>query len=279
VKAPGVAVLLCLVAAACTALAVARRAPRSAAPRLTPAASNELAAVRERIGSSVPVALPFVDARGRPVRLVEAFHRDRPVLLLMGYAACPNLCSLVLHGTTSALSSLTDLKSGRDYQLLYVSLDPREPAPLAVRKQAALLSLLGQPLSDRESATYLRGTETSVRSLAEAVGFGYSWDERARQYAHPAVAIVLTPEARIAAYVHGVAPEPRALEVPLRRAARGELEAGGLVGLALRCFRFDAGARRYAPEIQTYLRTGGLLVFVLLASSIAWLARAHRRRS
>ena len=67
----------------------------------------------------------------------------RPVLLVLAYARCTMLCSLVLRGVTEVARTLTPAP-GADYQLVLVGLDPRETLDEATRKQTALLGELGR---------------------------------------------------------------------------------------------------------------------------------------
>ena len=51
-------------------------------------------------------------SRGRPVKLGDYFQPNRPVLLVMVYFGCPQLCSLSLNGVTKAVRKI-DLQPGR----------------------------------------------------------------------------------------------------------------------------------------------------------------------
>ena len=63
----------------------------------------EGATVVEKPGARVPLDLQFNDEEGRPVRLKD-FFKDRPVVLVMAYMRCPQLCSLVLNSVIEALA-------------------------------------------------------------------------------------------------------------------------------------------------------------------------------
>jgi protein SCO1/2 len=235
--------------------------------------------VDEHLGARVPLELAFTDAQHHPVRLGELVRGDRPVLLVLAYARCEMLCSVVLQSVASAAAG-APLQPGRDYQPLVVSLDPRETPDEAARRQATLLDRVGHP-GEPARWPFLVGREAEVRALAAALGFRYAWDEASQQYAHPAVVFVLTPDGRVARYLYGVSYGPEPLARALRLAARGLVqpsEAADTADDLLRCFRFEAGATRHAAQLERYFRAGALVVFGLLAGFIGGLVRWERRR-
>jgi protein SCO1/2 len=104
------------------------------------------------------------------------------------------------------------------------------------------------------------------------VGFRYKYDERSRQFAHTAVAFVLTPDGVIARYLYGVDYLARDVKLALVEAS------GGHVGTSfdkvlLSCYRYDPVNRKYAPFVFAFVRAGALLVFLALAGLLTVLWR------
>src|SRR5690606_3441773 len=118
-------------------------APAALAQPAAPPAVQELG-VDERPGERVPLDLMFTDSHGQKVRLGQFFDGERPVLLILAYNRCAMLCSLVLRGTADALSQV-DMTPGRDFRVVTVSIDPRESAHEAFRKQELMLERIGLP--------------------------------------------------------------------------------------------------------------------------------------
>jgi protein SCO1/2 len=246
--------------------------------RQQPPAVREVS-VEEHLGASVPAELRFTDAQHHPVRLGDELRGDLPVLLVLAYARCELLCSVVLQSVASAAAGMS-LEPGRDYRALVVSIDARETPDEAARRQATLLDRVGHP-GEPARWPFLVGSEGSVRALADALGFHYAWDEASQQYAHPAVVFVLTPDGRVARYLYGVSYGPEPLARALGLAARGLLQPTSVADAAdqvLRCFRFEAGASRQSARIQRYFRAGAILVFGMLASLVGGLLLWERRR-
>jgi protein SCO1 len=231
--------------------------------------------VDERIGERIPSELSFIDTTGRRVALGSLLDERSPVLLLLTYVRCESLCSLVLRGTIDALRALP--RDGARVRLVLVSIDPTERIASAAARRAEIVSRIQH--ADIE-VTYLVAAERTIRALADRIGFRYRVDARSDQIAHPAVLVVLTPDGRIARYLHGVQPAPDELAASLRVAASGNVFAPSLAEDILDCFRFDPTRRAHRDQIERYLRVGAggvmLTVAVLIASLFLWERRRGR---
>lgn len=230
--------------------------------------------VEERLNQPIPASLVFTDSTGAEVSLSELLGGEVPVVLTLAYYRCPALCNLVLAGTARALRE-SGLEMGKDYRVVTVSIDPSEGPREAKERRRGYLQAMG--LSDQTSDwPFLTGDEPSIRELAEAVGFRYRYDAELKQFAHAAVAMVLTPDGRVSRYFYGIAYPPRDLRLSLVEAA------GGRVGttfdrVLLTCFQYDPVSRRYGWAVKTFLRVGSLLIFGGLAGLLAVLWRRELR--
>jgi protein SCO1/2 len=217
----------------------------------------------EHVGAQLPLDLPFTTSDDVPEQLSAVFDRTHPVVMVLAYARCEMLCSVVLHGVADAVRA-SHLTAGTDYRIAIVSLDSTETPGEAGRRAAHL----GYP------ATYLVGD--SVRPLAASLGFRYAWDEQTHQYAHPVVVFVLTPDGHIAEYLRGVTFP--GFDAALGRATRGETTPSTAQDL-ISCFHFDPSLRRYGPAVQLFLRLGAGVVLAALLGMVAALIGWERRRS
>src|SRR2546421_8677650 len=111
----------------------------ASADRMEPA-PPELAGIGidEKLGTQLPLNLPFIDETGKDVALADYFHKDRPVVLQLSYFGCPMLCSLVSNGLVESLNDLT-LTMGTDFEVINLSFDPSETAALAKQKKQSFL--------------------------------------------------------------------------------------------------------------------------------------------
>ena len=232
--------------------------------------------IEEHLGAALPLELPFVDENRRPVRLGDYFRDGKPVVLVLAYFRCPMLCDLVLRGVVDSLAR-QHLALGRDYRALTVSIDPKDTPAGASLKQHGLLQALGD-LDAAASWPFLTGAEPSIAPLAARLGFEYAYDPKTDQYAHPAVAFVLTPDGRISRYLYGVKFRPLDVRLALDEAAHGKI--GGVVDrVLLACFRYDPATRRYGWYVRGILRGGAALTLLVVGGLLALLWRREWLRS
>ena len=103
------------------------------------------------------------------------------------------------------------------------------------------------------------------------MGFGYTYLAKQRQFAHPAVLILCTPDGRVWRYLGGVRYEPLTLRLALAETAEGK--AGTVFDqILLYCFHYDETSGHYGPAAFHLMQVaGGLTVFVLGAVlAVAW---------
>ncbi len=235
------------------------------------------AQVDARPGEQVVLDVMFQTPSGERVALSKYVQGDVPVYLVLAYARCTMLCSLVLQGAAEAIRGQEALEIGEDFRAVLVSIDPREEPSNAARKQASMLEDVGAE-GRPERFPYLIGKEPQIRALADSLGFRYAWDPASQQYAHPAVTFVLTPDGRISRYLYGLRPGAQALSRALEAARDGEVVMqSDATGVLLRCFHFIRGFVRYSAAIELYLRVGAALVLLGLIVLVARLSRRPRR--
>jgi protein SCO1/2 len=240
---------------------------------------DESVDVVERLGEPIPGGLRFYDSFHNDVAVKDWFDGKRPVVVSLVYFQCPMLCSLVMKGLIKALNE-SGLQLGKDYQGVTVSFNPKDTPRAAAEAQRGYLAALKAAEKARaQDWPFLTGGEANVRALAEALGFKYRYDSPTDQFAHPAVAFVLTPEGRISRYLYG-------FDFPGRDVRLAVVEAsGGRVGTSfdrvlLKCFRYDPGTGRYRMYAMNFVRGGAFAVFVVLAAGLAvlWRKEWNRKR-
>jgi len=190
-----------------------------------PAAST-LPAVLQNVGfepqlnAQLPLDLAFRDEADRNVQLREYF-RQKPIVLALVYYGCPMLCNQVEQGVVGTLRMLS-LNPGRDYQVVFVSFDPRETPDMAAQKKESAMSHFRRP----ETASgwhFLTGSKESIAALTKAANFRYSFDEKANLFAHASGIMLLTPDGRISRYFYGVEYPSRGVRLGLVDASAGKI--------------------------------------------------------
>jgi protein SCO1/2 len=241
--------------------------------------------VIEHLGERVPRGLTFTDVTGAPMSLDGLLGHGRPVVVTLGYHRCPMLCGLVLDGLAKAAQTV-GLGLGKDYTAVDISIDPGEDTKLLQQNQHRVLTQAGQgqakPLGRDAWPFWLSSADggAAARSLAEAVGFRYKYDPTSKQFAHDAVAFVLTPDGVISRYLYGVDYPVRDFRMALVEASDGKVGTS-LDKVILSCYRYDPTTRRYGPFVFGFMRIGAGLVFFALAGLMTVLWRkefAMRKR-
>src|SRR6478735_4479000 len=156
--------------------------------------------VLEHLGGSLPLDAQFKDADGKPTKLGDVIDGKRPTLLVFAYHTCPMLCSMVLDGTVRSARDIA-WTVGKEFDVVSISIDPRDTPEAAAKKRAQVAEKYGR--AGVQGFRFLGGDEIAIRRVTEAVGFGFRYDERQGQYAHPAAIFLLTPEGRLARYLYG----------------------------------------------------------------------------
>jgi protein SCO1/2 len=255
---------------------VATAAPPPAPTPGTPAWA-EIADVTEHLGAKLPRDVSFTDTSSQRVQLGSLFDGTHPVLLVLAYYECPQLCSLVIDAAVRAMKELDSrgFAVGTNYRVATISFDATERVDQASRKQAAVLGTMGR--SDRTTWPFMVGDETSVRALTDALGYHFVRDPRTGQIAHPAVAFVLTPDGTISRYLYGIDYPSRDLKLALLEASDGK--TGSFADkILLRCFHYDPTTRRYGLFVSRFMQVGGALIFVMALLVISGFVRSGRRR-
>lgn len=233
--------------------------------------------VVEHLGDRVPAGLSFTDTTGKAVAFDSFLYQGKPLLVTLGYHRCPMLCSLVLDGLVKSFKA-TGLTLGKDFTAVSISIDPNEDAKAAAEQQRRILNAVAPGLPV-DSWPFLMGTAAASEAMARSVGFRFKFDPQSKQFAHSAVAFVLTPEGRVSRYLYGV-------DFPSRDFKLAMVEAsGGRVGtsfdkVVLSCFRYDPVTRRYGPYVMGFMRIGAGLVFFALAGllTVLWRKEMQMRK-
>ena len=231
-----------------------------------PQAATEVG-VDEHLGEFVPLELEFYDETGEHVALGALI--DKPTILTLVYYRCPGICSPLLNGLVDALDRM-QLEPGVDYEVLTISFDPTETPDLARRKRTNHLKAFNRDFPPA-AWSWMTGDSAAIARLTDAVGFRYV--PAGKDFTHPGVLTILSPNGKIARYLHGITFLPFDIKMALNEAAAGKV--GPTINRVLYfCFSYD-------PEGQTYvfniLKVAGIMIMVFAAAFVLWLIISSRR--
>ncbi|WP_435007010.1 SCO family protein [Tundrisphaera lichenicola] len=227
----------------------------------------------QHLDTQIPLTLPFKDGEGRDVQLSDYFGK-RPVFLVMGYKNCPLLCSQVLGELTRSLRPL-DASVGKDFDILSVSIDPKESPEQADAQRRIYLKRYNRPGSE-SGWNALVGSQESIQQLARAIGFKYEFSPRTGKYAHAAGFVLLTPAGRISRYFFGVEYPARELKYAIAQATESKI-GSPINKLILYCYEYDPTTGKYTFAIMNTIRVFGVATALALGTFFVVMVRRDRR--
>jgi protein SCO1/2 len=221
----------------------------------------DLVGIDQRLDQQVPLNLVFNDETGQAVELQQYFGA-KPVILMLVYYQCPMLCTQVLNGFTGAMNGIVKFNIGREFNVVTVSIDPRDKAEDAATAKKRYLQRYRRA-GAAQGWHFLTGKKDQIDALAQAVGFRYAWDPEIQQYAHASGIMLLTPAGRVSRYFYGIEYAPRDIQLGLVEASNGKI--GSVADqVLLYCFHYDPRQGKYGAAVFNILRLSALATILAL---------------
>lgn len=227
---------------------------------------------KPKLQAQAPLETTFQDETGKTVPLRQYFG-TKPVVLVLIYYRCATMCIAALETLESSLHEI-EFNAGREFDVVAVSIDPRETPALAMTTKQQYVQRYGRPGTDR-GWHFLTGNRSAIRSLAQASGFGYAFNTATGEYAHPNGILVLTPQGRISRFFSEFDYPSQDLRLSLIEASAGSLGTP-LDKVLLLGLSSNPATGKYEVNITKVvgLATSLLSVFLCL-----FLVMARRRRN
>jgi len=257
--------LAALLMAACASVpawsqAAPKIQPGDVVPNQKPSILDQVG-IDQRLDQQVPLNLVFNDETGQAVELQQYFGA-KPVILMLVYYQCPMLCTQVLNGFTGAMNGIVKFNIGREFNVVTVSIDPRDKAEDAAAAKKRYLQRYRRA-GAAQGWHFLTGKKDQIDALAQAVGFRYAWDPEVQQFAHASGIMLLTPAGHVAQYYYGIEYAPRDIQLGLVEASKGKI--GSVADqVLLYCFHYDPRQGRYGAAIFNILRLSALVTILAL---------------
>src|SRR5262249_49398847 len=158
------ALLLSILAMAATAIAQAPLSSGGPIPGVN---------LVQRLKSQVPLDTPFVDENGKAVTIGD-YCKDKPVVLNLIFYQCPGVCSLELDGMVDCFKKLK-MDPGKDFEVVTISINPKEGPNLALDKKEAYMQTFGRP-RDKDGWHFLVGQEANIKRVADSIGYSFKYN-------------------------------------------------------------------------------------------------------
>jgi len=238
------------------------------------AAIADSAGVEEHLGEKVDVSLPVQNHFGDKISFGDPLKNGNPAIFTLNYYSCASLCSVQLNAVLQGLKDM-DWVPGRQFNMLTLSIDPEETSSLAAQKRGAYLEELAK---EDASWEFMVAKQQVISDIADQVGYRYTYDEQSKQFAHPAVIMILSPDGTISRYLYGVSYSARDLKFALIEASEGKV--GTTVDkVILSCFAYDNSTGRYTASAFGLMRLAGVVTMFFLGAMVTALWRRERRLS
>jgi protein SCO1 len=220
----------------------------------------------------LPLQLTFRDDHGQAATIATAIAGLPAVVIFADYT-CRTLCGPILEFTAAGLAK-SGLKSGVDYRLVIIGINPRDGFKSAHAMRAAHIDA-ASPIN--RGAVFLSGDEASIRATTTAIGLHYAYDAEHDQYAHPAAAYIVDAAGRVRRLLSPLGLDGADLRLALLDAAGGTI--GGVADqIHLLCYGYDPVKGIYTERITTLLGyAAGATLLVMAAGIFAMIVRERRR--
>lgn len=224
--------------------------------------------VEDRVGEFIPQELAFKDDSGKSVTLGHYFKAGKTVVLSLNYSDCPGLCIAQLENLVETLRQMDAQGLGEDFEIVTVSIDPREEVDKAKRTKAKYLGLL-RDVRAEDHWHFLVGNQPEITALAKAVGFYYTYDQVNNRFNHPAVLYFLSSQGRVCRYLADLGVEPDQMKLAVAEAGEGKLTRSLAETFIQFCYYYDPEANRYSASAKRIMALAGGAFVILMVGCLA----------
>ncbi|HMP18179.1 MAG TPA: SCO family protein, partial [Gemmatales bacterium] len=223
----------------------------------------------EQIGAPLPLDLVFRDETGKKRPLGSYFQSGKPIILTLNYSDCPQLCHIQLNNFVEVMDTHKILP-GQDFEIITVSINPNE-GPTKARN--AKKNYLKELNASSESWHFLTtDDESTIKKLAQVVGFNYKYDPIKKDYAHSSTLIFCSPGGVVTQYYQGIVYEPKELTRKIDEARQGIQLASDIDENFLNCKVID-NSKPFATLSMKIMKVVASIVAVglILTLAILWM--------
>jgi protein SCO1/2 len=222
--------------------------------------------------AQLPLAQEFTDEGGKPLTLGGAID-GKPAVVVFADYTCTTLCGPILAFAAGGLEK-TGLVAGRDFHLIAIGIDPKDSLADA---KAMKDSHIGTGTVLAKNTVMLTGNAGAIRAVTAAAGYHYVYDKTVDQFAHPAIAYVVTAKGRISRVLSGLGLDAGDLRLALVDAGHGRV--GTFADrIRLLCYCFDPATGIYSAVISRVMLGAGVVTVLIMAGGILLLIFGVRRR-
>jgi len=195
---------------------------------------------------------------------------DKPTLLSFVYFNCPGLCSPVMDGIAEIIDK-SDLRPGRDYQVITIGIDYREPISLAKAKKASYVRAMKRADAGKYWQFYVADS-SAVRKITSAAGWKFR--RTGNDFVHSAATILITPHRRVNQYFYGTFIIPMHFHLAVND-AKNEISDPSRIKEQKYCYNFVPHTNN---SYSLMISSAGIGILVLAVILFIWLSLTPRSK-
>lgn len=231
--------------------------------------------INQKMNSQVPLTAPFTDQDGKAVTLTK-YLGEKPVMLSLISYTCTQVCTAEAQTMQATLKELP-FTVGKDFDIVVVSIDPRETSAMAAAHKQENVKNYGRKGSEK-GWHFLTGTEASTKALAKSIGYRYVLNPTTKEYVHPDGLTLLTPQGRVSRYFYNLNYPVRDVKFGLMEASQRKI-GSPLDYLAMTCFHYNPTTGKYDLLISAILKIAGISTVLGMALGIGLMLRSEKKRN
>jgi protein SCO1/2 len=230
----------------------------------------------QNLGAQIPEDADFRDRTGKTVPFRDLLG-GKPTIILPIFFLCKGVCGLELQGTIAALKNLRGRQLGRDFNILVMSIHPKETPDLAEGKYKSTVDEVALPGTEN-GWRFVVGDWANIHKVTDTIGFKYTYDEAKNAINHPSGIVFVTPKGVVSSYIYGAQYTPKQFERNLDFAGREQVGQKA-EEIFFGCIHVDPLTGKRSIVIQNVTKVAGMATVAAILLSILTLSgRARLRR-
>ncbi|XOV86506.1 MAG: SCO family protein [Pseudomonadota bacterium] len=208
---------------------------------------SALALSQAALGRSLP-AVTFTDTSGHQVNL--AGYQGKPLVISMIYTSCHHICPMTTRHLQAVVAKARDALGVDSFHVISIGFDTLKDSPPMMARFAEAQGI------DLPGWDFLSGTQASVDSLSDTLGFQYF--PSASGFDHLIQVSVIDERGRVYQQVYGMGFEPPLLIEPLKRLVYRTHDDDTLLDnlakqVRLFCTVYDPASDRYRFDYSLFV--------------------------
>ncbi len=208
----------------------------------------------EHLNEFVPNNILLINEKKDTVDLKKIINK--PTVLCFVYFECPMLCSPLMNGLADVIDK-TNMKIGKDYQVLTIGFNTEEPLSLAISKKKNYVT----HMKTKEAAdgwNFFISDSLNIAKATNALGFRFK--RAGNVFLHSATLIFISPDGKITRYLNGTYFLPFEFKMGIVEASKGV--SGPTINKLLQyCYGYDSQAKRYVLDVTN---VGGVIILLII---------------